>query len=85
MGEGDSTAAAAVALVEQSELGYVSPVDIAVSLAFAGDREQKLFWLESAVEEREPDAVYLAVQPTWDDLRSDPRFQDLVRRMNFPE
>ncbi len=48
---------------------------------------------ELAVEAFEPDdfehpgqeMANLDVDPIWDNARSDPRFQDLVRRMNFPE
>ena len=40
--------------------------------------------LEHAYEERTGVMVYLKVEPMWDPLRSDPRFQALLRRMNFP-
>jgi len=42
-------------------------------------------WLEIAYQERNPWMVYLQVESRLDPLRSDPRFQDLLRRMNFPE
>jgi hypothetical protein len=43
-----------------------------------------LTWLKKAFEEREPFMVSLNVDPFWNSLRSEPRFQDLERRMNFP-
>ena len=50
-----------------------------------GDRDHAFAWLEIAYKERDPALQGLKVDPNWDNLRSDPRFQDLLRRMNFPE
>ena len=49
------------------------------------DKDQAFPWLEKAFEER--DAAWfpmIRVSPLSDPLRSDPRFQALLRRMNFP-
>ena len=43
-----------------------------------------LEWLERGFEIRDPNMPYLGL-PIYDPLRSDPRFQDLLRRMNLPE
>jgi hypothetical protein len=39
---------------------------------------------ETAYRERDPWMLLLKTEAGFDDLRSDPRFQDLLRRMNFP-
>jgi len=39
---------------------------------------------EKAYQNRDHYMVYCKVWPHFDPLRSDPRFQDLLRRMNFP-
>jgi hypothetical protein len=50
-----------------------------------GHKEKALAWLQKAYEDHDDDALlYLKVDPVFDPLRSDPRFQDLLRRMNFP-
>jgi hypothetical protein len=41
-------------------------------------------WLEKAFEFHDPNLPYVGFEPIWDPLRSDPRFQDLLRRMNLP-
>jgi hypothetical protein len=41
-------------------------------------------WLEKAYKERSGMMPVLKVVPDFDSVRSDPRFQDLLRRMNFP-
>ncbi len=42
-------------------------------------------WLERAYEERDPMLLNAKHDPRLDPLRSDPRFQDLLRRIGFPE
>ncbi len=50
-----------------------------------GETEEAFAWRERAYEEREPMLVFAKVSPSLDPLRSDPRFQDLLRRIGFPE
>jgi len=71
-------------LKEQSARSYVSSYSIAEVCLALDDRNQAFDWLEKAYEERARALVMLKVEPKVDPLRSDPRFQDLLRRMNFP-
>ncbi len=48
------------------------------------DNEKALAALEQGFEDRVPHMFRLNVYPRWDGLRDDPRFQDLLRRLNFP-
>ncbi len=59
---------------------------IATIYAGLGQNDESFAWLERAYEERGSTRVlFLKVAPAFDPLREDPRFQDLLRRMNFPE
>ena len=49
-----------------------------------GDFDEAFRWLERAFEERPRYLVNLEVEPQFDTIRSDPRFEDLLRRMHFP-
>ncbi len=69
---------------EEPKRQYVSPIDLVVACARLGNAEQTLAWLEKAYRERAFGLSSLKVEPYFDFLRSDPRFQDLLRRMNFP-
>ena len=67
----------------QKPTPYVCPYEVAGVHALLGETDQALEWLEKAYAGRS--CVYwLRQDPRLDTLRSDPRFQDLVRRMNFP-
>ena len=55
----------------------------AVYLAL-GERDTAIKWLQRAYEERGSWLMYVKVDPIMDPLRSDPRFQELLRRMDFP-
>jgi serine/threonine-protein kinase len=72
-------------LVAQSRQAYVSPIDIAEYYAYAGNKDQTLDWLEKALEAREPNTPYIHIVPLFAGLRGEPRFRDLLRRMNLPE
>ena len=63
---------------------YVSAYEMAVANIGAGYNDRALDWLEKGYEERNWYLGGLRVEPLWDPLRSHPRFQDLLRRMNFP-
>ena len=75
---------AADALEAQERSGYATPFYMAVTYAHAGDLNETLAWLERAFEERDPLLAHLTIMPELDELRGDPRYEDLRRRMNFP-
>ena len=72
-------------LKERSKQRYVSWRDIAVIYAGLGDKDQAFACLEKAYELRDSGLVFLKVDPLFDPLRSDPRFQSLLRRIGLPE
>jgi TolB-like protein/DNA-binding winged helix-turn-helix (wHTH) protein len=76
---------AAVTLAARSKQTYVEPVSIAYSYVFAGEKDSALDWLEKAYQEHASELSFLRVVPLLDPLRDEPRFQDLLRRLDFPE
>ena len=50
-----------------------------------GNSSQAIEWLEKTYQQHDWHMVQLKVLRVWDPLRTDPRFQDLMRRMNFPK
>jgi len=66
-----------------SKQKYVYPVSFARIYTGLGDKEQAFVWLEKGYEERSAPLFYLKVDPIWDPLRSDPRFNDLLRRIGL--
>ncbi len=50
-----------------------------------GDKDRGFPWLDVALKHRTAALVFLPTFREFDPLRSDPRFQSLLRRMNFPE
>jgi len=61
------------------------PAYTSMYYAQLGDKDKALDLLEKAFEKHDGEMHTLKINPHWDPLRDDPRFQDLVRRMNFPE
>ncbi|HEV1995491.1 MAG TPA: tetratricopeptide repeat protein [Candidatus Acidoferrum sp.] len=72
-------------LEERSKHRYVSPCLIALVQVGLGEKDQAIASLEQGYTDRDQWILYLKVDPHMDDLRSDPRFQDLLRRVGFPQ
>jgi tetratricopeptide (TPR) repeat protein len=68
-------------LLEKPDVAQAVIADLYLAL---GDNEQAIRWYERAFAERDPFLVWLNWIPAESSIRKDRRFQDLVRRMNFP-
>lgn len=66
-----------------SKQKYVPPYPIAAIYAALGQKNEAFAWLERAYDERDSWMDYLGLDPRLNGLRSDPRFADLLRRMNL--
>jgi tetratricopeptide (TPR) repeat protein len=72
-------------LIGEWKRSHVGAYDIAIIKVGLGDKNQAFAWLDKAYEDRAFFLGDLKVEPELDPLRSDPRFEDLLRRMNFPQ
>ena len=82
---GNSNEARSVLQKLQALVGpqYVPPYAIGLVYAGLGDKDQAFRWLQKAVEDRSTSIVFLRTDPELASLRSDPRFAQLSRRVNF--
>ena len=62
-----------------------SPVDIAEFYVRVGEKEQAFAWLEKAYAQHSDGLVRLKEELGFDNIRSDPRFADLLRRIGLPQ
>jgi hypothetical protein len=62
----------------------VNSIDVAWLNALAGENDQAFEWLQKSLEERNPQMPYVDAYVEFAHLRSDPRFRDLLRKMNLP-
>ncbi|MGI8918145.1 MAG: TPR end-of-group domain-containing protein [Pyrinomonadaceae bacterium] len=72
-------------LKELSKTRYVSPYNSACIYAGLNDKDQAFEWLERAYQERSHFITLLKSETVFDNLQFDPRFKDLLKRMNLPE
>jgi predicted Zn-dependent protease len=76
------------ALDELLGLHRRKPIDAIVfadAYAGLGDRNQTIAWLEKAYAQHSAELVSLKVNPSYDSIRSDPRFQDVVHRVGLAQ
>ncbi|MEO6588144.1 MAG: hypothetical protein ABIP06_02340, partial [Pyrinomonadaceae bacterium] len=62
---------------------WIPPYNIALIYKGLGKNEKVFDYLEKAFTEKDVRIVFLKVEPKWNNLRSEPRFIELMRRMNF--
>ncbi len=63
----------------------VSPSELSILYTALGDKEAAFQSLEKAFAEHDLQLQYLKVESSLDDLRDDPRFQELLRKVGFPQ
>jgi len=68
-----------VILDQESKKHYVSPFTFAVAYARMGEKHNAVASLEKACGERYPSMVFIPIEPVFDNLRSNPRFQLLLQ------
>lgn len=73
-------------LEDRAEVGQAhAAAATAWSHAALGETDEAFQWIERAIEARDIMVVSLPAFFTWDPLRSDPRFEEVLRRLDFPE
>ena len=70
-------------LESRSKQRYVPSYNVAMIYNGLGKREEALNQLEKAFKERDARIILLKIEPKWNDLRSEPRFQALLQRLGF--
>ncbi len=65
--------------------GYVKSIDYVHAYAWGKDKDKTIEYLNKAYDERERQLTELKVNKTWDFVRDDPRFKELVKKVGIPE
>ncbi|MHC4206905.1 MAG: tetratricopeptide repeat protein, partial [Planctomycetota bacterium] len=72
-------------LQDKAKSEYVLPMYFAALYGDLGNTDEAFRWLEKVYQERHFGMFLLRIPSLWEPLRLDPRFDDLLERMNFPE
>ncbi len=83
-GKRDEAQESLAELKEILEQEYVPPYDLALLCTGLGEKKQALEWLQEAYEEHSQKLYMLKVEPIFDSLRNEPKFQELIQRLGFP-
>ena len=82
-GKTDESNAVLDELLKLSKTTYVPPYHFALIYNGLGETGKALDYLEKAFAEKDVHLVFLKVEPKWNDLRGEPRFIELMKKMNF--
>ena len=70
-------------LIRQSESGGQTQVAIAGTYLALGDRDSTFYWLNKAYDLRDSNLPWIRLMPLFDDIRSDPRYVALMKKMGL--
>ncbi len=73
----------AASQIKRSETEYVPPFFIAANYASAGDGDAAFQWLQKAIDEPDSYVLYLRIDPSFGKFHSDPRYQQLLKRLKL--
>jgi hypothetical protein len=76
---------AALDHLERMSAAIIDPYDIACLHAMRNERELAFTWLERAYQQHNPGLTRIILDPDLKNLRTDPRYKALLRKMNLPE
>lgn len=82
-GQADTARKYFAAAASGAGAGFVSPYQLAMGYAFIGDKERALSYLEKSAGAKEGQILYIRFDPTFDTIRSDPRFVALERKVGL--
>ncbi|HXW61629.1 MAG TPA: protein kinase [Candidatus Acidoferrales bacterium] len=74
-----------IALLSDPAKSNYSATYTAVNYALLNDKDNAFLWLGKAYQRHESELIFLKADAGFDNLRSDPRYADLVRRIGFPQ
>ncbi len=84
-GYAGAMALAAATLAAHANTTFVQPTKVARLYAHAGQKDLALEWLEKAYEQHDTWMVYVKAEPPFESLRGDPRFKDLMQRIDLAD
>jgi tetratricopeptide (TPR) repeat protein len=84
-GRSDEAKAILTELKKRPKLDAVALMGIADTYSVLGEKDEAFAFLEAAYQERAGWLIFLGIRPTFDNIRSDPRFADLLRRIGLPQ
>lgn len=71
--------------LEMKDDSVIPPIVFTIGYAYLGDMDEAFRWLEATYNERFFWLLSIKAAPEWDVFRDDPRYEDIVERMNFPD
>jgi hypothetical protein len=83
MGRRDEAREVLKKLLKLNEQRFVPPYHIALVYNALGEQEVMFKWLERSLEAGDAKLTFLKVDPKWNNVRDDPRFRELLRRVGF--
>lgn len=83
LGKKDEAMKVLAQMHESAKHRYVSAYNFATAYAGLGDKDQAIQWLERSLADNAYEILWVKVDPLLDNLRSDPRYPDLVKRVGL--